>query len=499
MQKFNWIVVMSLIILSCGGNDVEVGGEMKEFLDEAPADTTSNLDINDGSIVIISASIDGPDAELFFYNEEIESFNEVVKEIHIVPVLYSVNDDSSQIDPYLLSIVSMDFKIWDSRFENFTGAIKIYYNIDRSKTAVEFALYEGEVEGDVYVYDPQGDVKIHRKYTNGKWIESFQDVYAIDWTFNPELTVLTIQNIEDFTYTNKEGKKVIELGESFIKNENGLQNDLYQMIQKPVFERDFIVNGQAFTGVLTGYFTMSSLELDPYFVMNFENGKLHGIVELYDSWMGLVLEERFENGELVETIYEADESEMDGMAKPVIYLYPEKNTTVNVKLNFDGKLTHSYPTYPENGWQIMATSNGTLFDATGKEYYALFWEGQNRKPFTYTTGFVIKGSETVSFLENSLEVLGLNRREANEFIMYWLPQMENNAYNVIHFSTQEYEDIAELEITPKPETMIRIMMVWSPLEAPIEIPQQNLYDLKKSRTGFTVVEWGGKRQDVLEM
>ena len=31
--------------------------------------------------------------------------------------------------------------------------------------------------------------------------------------------------------------------------------------------------------------------------------------------------------------------------KPVIYLYPEKETRVNVKLDYDGTLTSTYPFY----------------------------------------------------------------------------------------------------------------------------------------------------------
>jgi hypothetical protein len=124
----------------------------------------------------------------------------------------------------------------------------------------------------------------------------------------------------------------------------------------------------------------------------------------------------------------------------------------------------------------------------------LFWEGTNLNDFTYKEGFVIEGSETVQFLEKSLAELGLNRREANEFIMYWLPQMENNSFNLIHFSTSEYEEEAKLEITPYPETIIRVMMVWSPLTEKIDILQQDLTDLAKQRRGFTAVEWGGKKQ-----
>lgn len=177
--------------------------------------------------------------------------------------------------------------------------------------------------------------------------------------------------------------------------------------------------------------------------------------------------------------------------KPVIYIYPTQQQQVHVQLKYDGNLTHTYPKYPENGWNVTAEPNGTLWDENGMEYYALFWEGAPHKPLTANNGFVIAGKETAKFLEEKLAYLGLNRREANEFMMYWLPRMENNAYNLIHFSGEEYETLAELKITPQPETIIRIMMLTRPLKNKIDVPLQDLKPLHKTRKGFTVVEWGG--------
>jgi len=165
---------------------------------------------------------------------------------------------------------------------------------------------------------------------------------------------------------------------------------------------------------------------------------------------------------------------------------------VDVKLNFDGRLTHTYPLY-HNGWQVYAQTDGTLYDKSKQEYYALYWEGQANQEFKFDEGFVVEGKNTISFLEESLAILGLNRKEANEFIIYWLPQMENNPYNLIHFSSEQYEEMAELTITPKPETLIRVMMVFQPLDSKIDFPEQDLTQLSVQRKGFTVVEWGGKK------
>ena len=79
--------------------------------------------------------------------------------------------------------------------------------------------------------------------------------------------------------------------------------------------------------------------------------------------------------------------------------------------------------------------------------------------------------------------------EANEFIIYWLPLMQENAYNLIAFQHEAYTKSARLTITPEPDTLIRVFMAFKPLTAPVEIAPQTLE--APARTGFTAVEWGG--------
>lgn len=74
--------------------------------------------------------------------------------------------------------------------------------------------------------------------------------------------------------------------------------------------------------------------------------------------------------------------------------------------------------------------------------------------------------------------------------MHWLPKMENNTYNLIHFSGEDYDTLAELNIIPQPETIMSVMMHARPLTT-IDGPLQNLKPLHKTRKGFTVVEWEG--------
>ncbi len=174
--------------------------------------------------------------------------------------------------------------------------------------------------------------------------------------------------------------------------------------------------------------------------------------------------------------------------KPVIYLYPKKETEVEVNLNLDGKLTCTYPLY-KDGWKVKAMPDGTLFDVNGQTYNYLYWEGETCAQYDLSKGFCVKGEDTSQFLEEALEKLGLNRKEANEFIVYWLPLMQENPYNIISFQTKAYTDAAKLEIKPSPDTVIRVFMVWQKSDTFKEMPEQELLSIE--RKGFTVIEWGG--------
>ena len=176
--------------------------------------------------------------------------------------------------------------------------------------------------------------------------------------------------------------------------------------------------------------------------------------------------------------------------KPIIYIYPNEEIEVEVKLGNPENLIHTYPRY-ENEWRVTAKPNGDLIDLkTGRHLYSLYWEGINTVEPNMEEGFVVKGEDTAEFLEEKLEILGLNEREADEFIIYWLPKLENNKYNFIRFqTTEEINNNMPLEITPEPDTLIRIVMEFKALDKPINVPEQKLETT--TRQGYTVVEWGG--------
>ncbi len=177
--------------------------------------------------------------------------------------------------------------------------------------------------------------------------------------------------------------------------------------------------------------------------------------------------------------------------KPIIYLYPEKEEKIKVKLLNKENVTHSYPKYKDE-WNVTAKSDGTLLDEDMKEYYALYYESKYKCKLDTNIGFCVRGEDTIKFLEEKLEKLGLNAKEKEEFIIYWLPKMENNPYNYIFFKIgDEVNEVMGLDITPKPDTVIRIFMCFKPLNTKIDVKEQEL--VTPTRDGFTVIEWGGTK------
>ena len=175
--------------------------------------------------------------------------------------------------------------------------------------------------------------------------------------------------------------------------------------------------------------------------------------------------------------------------KPVIYLYPEEPTEVTVKLDYNGELTCTYPDF-DNGWEVTAYSDGRLINRQdGNEYSYLFWEGKSKIKYDMSKGFVVKGEDTAEFLREKLEYMGLTPKEYNEFIVYWLPQMKENPYNLITFQNAIYTDNAKLDIKPEPDSILRVFMAFKPLAKPVTVREQTLEPFV--RQGFTVIEWGG--------
>ena len=187
-----------------------------------------------------------------------------------------------------------------------------------------------------------------------------------------------------------------------------------------------------------------------------------------------------------------DKEKTNCWKKPIIYIYPEEELELEIKLGNKENIIHSYPKYKDS-WKVIVSKDSNIYDKnTKRNYYALYWKGKEDKKINRKEGFIVEGKNTSKFLEEKLEILGLSEKETNEFIIYWLPEMENNPYNKIYFRTEEeINEYMPLIINKKPDTLIRVFMEFEPLSKKIPIKEQKLTPI--IRKGFTIVEWGGKR------
>ena len=213
---------------------------------------------------------------------------------------------------------------------------------------------------------------------------------------------------------------------------------------------------------------------------------------------------------------------MGGCGKPVVYLYPEKQTTVHLSFVSLVALNTQIPQYA-NGWLVSARPNGTLTDLQpqytdcskidkadfGSEYAYqacknniypyIYWSGKSVEN-TYpkvTGGWIVEKGSLASFIGSKLKEIGLTTNESNDMISYWVPKMsEKNMqyYQVRFIQTQDMNAFIPMEVNPRPDSVIRVFLDWKALnQRPTVEPLPQ--DLKKySRNGFTLVEWGGLQQ-----
>ena len=178
------------------------------------------------------------------------------------------------------------------------------------------------------------------------------------------------------------------------------------------------------------------------------------------------------------------------MKKPVLYLYPEEMTDVEIKLTLkNSKFTCIYPKFneSENTWKVKAFPNGEI-SISDKKYPYLFWEADSYNAQDLSKGFVVKAENAQEFLEEKLKKFGLNEKEACDFITFWLPVLIKNKISLCSFQDEKFFENVAYDITPKPKTVLRVFLSIKKLNEEIKVEEQEIKGVK--REGFTIVEWG---------
>lgn len=206
-----------------------------------------------------------------------------------------------------------------------------------------------------------------------------------------------------------------------------------------------------------------------------------------------------------------------GCGKPVIYLYPAKTTDVSVVFDAGIQLTTDIPTYSDS-WLVRAHTDGSLTNLkpvscsvlpihTGSEYAKeacalntypyLYWSGNIRSvAYPYTKdGWVVPRDALADFLSDSLDTMGYTKKEAQDFMDYWVPEMLGKGmpyYRISFFQTRDVNAMFPIRVSPAPDTVMRMFMDYMPLSQKPDVMPDPQHLEKIIRHGFTLVEWGGR-------
>ena len=197
--------------------------------------------------------------------------------------------------------------------------------------------------------------------------------------------------------------------------------------------------------------------------------------------------------------------------KPVILLYNENEVMNNQEVSFHLTLnetmnigsTYPHPTLSnennkkkkEYEWNCHYSSNGNesccqlIID--NKKFDYLFWEGQCTNEVSIQGERIgIECNEISEQLEVLLMKLGLNERERNDFIVYWLPQLSSMKKIQVTLWNDSYEkEVALLKVSGF-EQIHRVMLVFEEIESIDNLMSVENVKERERPKGKYVIEWG---------
>lgn len=173
--------------------------------------------------------------------------------------------------------------------------------------------------------------------------------------------------------------------------------------------------------------------------------------------------------------------------KPNIYIYPDHNIDLTVKIIFPagGSVTKSDPQY-NNGWNVRVSKDGKI----DSSYDCLFYESRMPDLTQNEYGWIVKKEELKNFFSTNLAESNFKENEIYDFISYWIPRLKDyNYYAIYPQYTSTMEKMSILDFSIMPAHVFRLNYVIRGLNNKnINIKTPEIQ--KANRNGYNSVEWG---------
>ncbi|MFT5679603.1 MAG: hypothetical protein ACI8RZ_000507 [Myxococcota bacterium] len=181
--------------------------------------------------------------------------------------------------------------------------------------------------------------------------------------------------------------------------------------------------------------------------------------------------------------------------EPILYVYADPPAEVTIAPRPPLSFFHTIPHGPD-GWQGIAQPDGSVV-VDGRRWPELFWEGRSGWFDRPGEGVVVAEADIEAYLTAALVAQGLQGREVDGFLEAWLPDLLGQGAVWIGFHPPEaINALGPLDITPAPDTLIRVLMDATPTDAAPDwdgtLPP---FAPVPERAGMVVVEWGGMTRE----
>lgn len=187
--------------------------------------------------------------------------------------------------------------------------------------------------------------------------------------------------------------------------------------------------------------------------------------------------------------------------KPALYLYPEKEVNLSVTVHPNGYITESIPPHGEQGWNIVAKPDGTILEhaeygVQNTEYSYLYYEAAIKNiTVPKDRGWIKTTDQFPVFFADILPKLGLNEKESQDFLDYWLPKLtsEGNRWFITLIDEDEVNRVEPVSFSVQPDNFLRIRFYFENIDQKIISPitAYHIPNIQYERSGFTVIDWGG--------